>query len=128
MFNTDPDSTADDPCLPRLALINSTLMDSPSPEASPAKSVVEELDALRGEFRSALLAYAGRLEEEIDLVQESVGKLTSAKKIPAAKMRDLRDMLTLLRKFSIKPEKGRRKDLKKIDALVGDLTMLIEQW
>ena len=38
-------------------------MDSPSPEASPAKSVIEELDALRSEFRSALLAYAGRLEE-----------------------------------------------------------------
>jgi len=54
--------------------------------------------------------------------------LTGAKKVPPAKMRDLRDMLTLLRKFSIKPEKGRRKDLKKIDALVGDLTMLIEQW
>jgi hypothetical protein len=103
-------------------------MDSPSPEASPAKSVIEELDALRNEFRSALLAYAGRIEEEIALVQTSVGKLTGPKKIPAAKLRDLRDMLTLLRKFSIKPEKGRRKDLKKIDALVGDLSMLIEQW
>jgi len=103
-------------------------MDPSPPEASPAKSVVEELDTLRAEFRSALLAYAGRIEEEISLVQQAADKLTGSKKIPAAKMRDLRDMLTLLRKFSIKPEKGRRKDLKKIDALVGDLSMLIEQW
>jgi len=103
-------------------------MDIPLTESSPAKSVIEDLDALRTEFRSALLAYAGRIEEEIGLVQETVSKLSSRKKIAPAKMRDLRDMLTLLRKFSIKPEKGRRKDLKKIDALVGDLTMLIEQW
>jgi hypothetical protein len=104
------------------------VMESPSPEASPAKSVVEELDVLRSEFRSALLAYAGRIEEEIGLVRKTVAAEGAGKKVSAAKLRDLRDMLTLLRKFSIKPEKGRRKDFKKIDALVGDLAMLIENW
>lgn len=103
-------------------------MDEDAPESSPAKSVVEELDALRDEFRSTLSAYASRLEEELGLVRAAVNDTAGRKKIPAAKLRDLRDMLTLLRKFSIKPEKGRRKDLKKIDSLVGDLTMLIEHW
>lgn len=103
-------------------------MEPTSPEASPAKSVIEELDSLRNEFRSALLAYASRIEEEIGSVQKSVAAQGAKKKIATAKLRDLRDMLTLLRKFSIKPEKGRRKDFKKIDALVGDLTMLIEHW
>jgi ADP-heptose:LPS heptosyltransferase len=103
-------------------------MEPNPPDASPVKSVIEELDGLRSEFRSALMAYASRIEEEIGLVQKSVGGLANRKKIPPARLHDLRDMLTLLRKFSIKPEKGRRKDLKKIDALVGDLTMLIEPW
>ncbi len=103
-------------------------MEAEAPEASPAKSVSEELDALRAEFRSALSAYASRIEEEIGAIQAAANTIAAKKKIPAAQLRDLRDMLTVLRKFSIKPEKGRRKDLKKIDALVGDLTMLIEHW
>lgn len=97
-------------------------------ETSPAKSVVDELDGLRDAFRSALQAYASRLEEELGLVKKAVVDQSAKKRVPPARLRDLRDMLTLLRKFSIKPEKGRRKDLKKIDALVGDLSMLIEHW
>ena len=34
------------------------------------------------------------------------------------KIRDLRDMLTLLRHRQLKPDKGRRKDLKKIESVV----------
>ena len=41
---------------------------------------------------------------------------------------DLRDMLTLLRTLEIKPEAGRRKDLKKIESLVEDLRVLSERW
>jgi t-SNARE complex subunit (syntaxin) len=37
-------------------------------------------------------------------------------------------MLTLLRNRQLKPDKGRRKDLKKIESVVNDLTMLIENW
>lgn len=103
-------------------------MDSTGPDASPFKAVSEELDGLRAEFRSALETYAARIEEEIATVHQAITAQSAKKKIPSARLRDLRDMLTLLRKFSIKPEKGRRKDLKKIDALVGDLTMLIEHW
>ncbi len=103
-------------------------MDAEAPESSPTKSVSGELDRLRAEFRAALESYATRIEEEISGVQQRVEALESKKKIPPAKLRDIRDMLTLLRKFSIKPEKGRRKDLKKIDSLVGDLSMLVEHW
>ena len=41
---------------------------------------------------------------------------------------DLRDMLTLLRTLEVKPEAGRRKDLKKIESLVEDLRLLSERW
>jgi len=103
-------------------------MKEPTPDASPMKSVVEELESLRSDFKSALESYSTRIETEISAIRSAVEKEGSAETPSSAKMRDLRDMLTLLRKFQIKPEKGRRKDLKKLDALVGDLTLLIETW
>lgn len=92
------------------------------------KSVVEELETLRSDFRASLEAYATRIESEITAIRTAVEKDGKKAKVASARMRDLRDMLTLLRKFQIKPEKGRRKDLKKLDSLVGDLTLLIESW
>ena len=41
------------------------------------------------------------------------------------RIRDLGDMVTLVRKIEVKPIKGRRKDLKKIDATIGDLRELV---
>ena len=47
---------------------------------------------------------------------------------PNSEIHDLRDMLTLLRTLEVKPEAGRRKDLKKIESLVEDLRLLSERW
>ena len=103
-------------------------MDPQTLEASPAKSVTEALGALQDEFRVALQAYAARIDEDISRVQHAVLTEAAKKKLAPAKLRDLRDMLTLLRKTPIKAGKGRRKELKKIDDLIADLTMLIEHW
>lgn len=103
-------------------------MDSNALEASPAKSVIEALNALHDEFRAALQIYAARIDEDISQLQKVLLAQAAKKKLPPAKLHDMRDMLTLLRKSPIKAEKGRRKELKKIDALVMDLTMLIEHW
>jgi hypothetical protein len=97
-------------------------------DTSPAHSVIEALTALQDEFHSALQIYSARLEQDITRVREAVSTEASKKKFAEAKLRDLRDMLTLLRKSPAKAGKGRRKDLKKFDALVEDLTMLIEHW
>lgn len=37
-------------------------------------------------------------------------------------------MLALCRSLDLRPEKGRRKDLKKIEALIEELRLLTEQW
>jgi hypothetical protein len=103
-------------------------MKEPTSDASPMKSVVEELETLRSDFRASLNCYATRIESEITTIRAAVEKDGKKVKVSSARIRDLRDMLTLLRKFQIKPEKGRRKDLKKLDSLVGDLTLLIESW
>ncbi len=95
-------------------------------EASPSKAVVSELQDLRAELRESASSYAARLDAEIERVSRAVE--TSGGKLAAVKIRDLRDMLTLLRHRQLKPDKGRRKDLKKIESVVNDLAMLIENW
>ena len=95
-------------------------------EASPSKAVVSELQDLRAELRESASSYAARLDVEIERVSKAVE--TAGAKSSGAKIRDLRDMLTLLRHRQLKPDKGRRKDLKKIESVVNDLAMLIENW
>jgi hypothetical protein len=101
-------------------------MKSDGSEASPSKAVVSELQDLRAELREAASSYAAKLDAEIERVRvavEAVGGNTSG-----AKVRDLRDMLTLLRHRQIKADKGRRKELKRIESVISDLAMLIENW
>ncbi len=45
-----------------------------------------------------------------------------------SRVRDLRDMLTLLRTMQIKPQEGRRKDLKKVETIISDLELLTAGW
>ena len=122
-------------------------------EASPYKSVAQELETLRGMFRLACRQYTERVEMEIIRVREQViaaGTLaadrenalptrTTAKRRgtaigkaktadPLAQVRDLRDMLTLLRTMQIRPQEGRRKDLKKIETVISELKLLTAGW
>jgi hypothetical protein len=103
-----------------------TIMKNDGSEASPSKAVASELQDLRAELRESASSYAARLDAEIERVRQAVE--TAGGNSSGAKIRDLRDMLTLLRNRQLKPDKGRRKDLKKIESVVNDLTMLIENW
>ncbi len=78
-------------------------------------------------MRSSGRAYLGRLEREIDEVAAWANEQAQERDLPKARIRDLGDMITLVRKLELKPLKGRRRDLKKIDATVGDLRELIGQ-
>ncbi len=121
----------------------------PPVEASPFKSAADELDALRKTFRVACRHYAERVDMEIIRLRERVAAAGEAHrdndKVKAAagprgrspgtggrdanfQIHDLRDMLTVLRTLEIKPGAGRRRDLKKIEAAVEDLPMLVERW
>ena len=121
-------------------------------EASPHKSVAQELETLRAAFRLACRQYSERVEMEIIRVREKVvsagvtaaeqEKVDLARPVSAnrparagtaaqtkaagtlAQVHDLRDMLTLLRTLQVKPQEGRRKDLKKIETVINDLALL----
>lgn len=103
-------------------------MKSDVAEGLPISALTAELDNLQQVFRGALDNYVLRVEAEIAALREAVEAQATAKKLSGSRMRDMRDMLTVLRSASIKPGKGRRKDLKKIDSILGDLAMLTENW
>jgi hypothetical protein len=97
-------------------------------EVSPMKSVAEELDLLRRSFRESVNTYATRIETQLSQVRERVIGQAKNSKIPPSRIRDLRDIITLCRTLDLKPDKGRRKDLKKIESAVEEIQAMLQNW
>ncbi len=86
--------------------------------------MVLDLVSLRRVLRQTGRAYLRRLENELDEVTTWAREQAHTPDLPKTRQRDLGDMITLVRKIEVKPRKGRRRDLKKIDATVADLREL----
>lgn len=95
-------------------------------DASPAKSLVDDLGQLRRILRKTARAYTQRLDQDIVSVMDWARSAFINRKIVRSRIRDLGDMLTLVRKVEAKPQKGRRKDLKKIDSVVNELRFFVD--
>jgi hypothetical protein len=92
-------------------------------ESTPVTMLAEELAILRRDLRATTRAYAARLE--IDLAESLAA--VSSKRVEALsreQLHDIRDLTIMVRKRKLKPEKGRRKDLRKIDSLIHDLHLI----
>jgi hypothetical protein len=94
----------------------------------PIKPVLEELAFLRRTFREVMNHYASSIEAEIAQLSEVVTAEAESRKSPRERVHELRDMLMLLRGLDVKPGKGRRRDLKRIETLLDDLRTIIERW
>ncbi|MBV9673320.1 MAG: hypothetical protein JO076_10925 [Verrucomicrobia bacterium] len=95
-------------------------------DISPLKSVAEEVDLLRKSLRECVEAYVGRLDTDLLQIREVI--LAQSKKPGTHRLHDMRDMITLCRTVDLKPEKGRRKDLKKIESLIEDMQSMLKTW
>jgi hypothetical protein len=95
-------------------------------DASPAKSLADDLGHLRRVLRKTARAYTRRLDQDIVSVMEWAHSAFNSRKVARSRIRDLGDMLALVRRIEAKPDKGRRKDLKKIDSVVNELRFFIE--
>ena len=124
---------------------------SASSEASPYKSLADELEILRKTFRSLAHRYTVRVEAEINVLRETVlkaapddglpahgtegsaGKRPSPKRTVGAErqaeqIRDLRDMLTLLRTFEVSSGVAKRRDFKSLENILEELRVLTRRW
>jgi hypothetical protein len=83
--------------------------------------LTEELALLRRDLRRTVRAYTARLEFDLAESAAAVALPKRAESLSRERLHDIRDLTIMMRKRKLKPEKGRRKDLRKIDSLIRDL-------
>jgi hypothetical protein len=98
---------------------------SKSVNTSPVKVLESELEKLRADLRATVRAYAARLEINLAESRAALGSFKPAEELSRERLNELRDLMIHVRKRKLKPEKGRRKDLRKIDSLIEDLQLLV---
>jgi hypothetical protein len=72
--------------------------------------------------------YLARLHREIAELIRVLEKKQAEPGFSRRELKDLHDILKRIALLQINPERGRRKDLKKIDALIGELQATVERW
>jgi hypothetical protein len=90
-------------------------------ETSPTRHLEAEIESLRRDLRITLRAYAAGLEVHLAEAAAAIAATPQPQDLPRGRQHEIRDLTMLVRKRKLKPEKGRRKDLRKIDALIGEL-------
>ena len=88
----------------------------------------QQLLLINGLLDEVARNYLARLHREITELVQIIEKKQAGPGFTARELKDLRDMLKQVAHIQINPERGRRKDLKKIDALIGELQLIIERW
>ena len=83
--------------------------------------LTDELDAVRRDLRRTIRAYAARLELDLAESVAAVARYKQVEDLSRERLHDIRDLTIMMRKRKLKPEKGRRKDVRKLDSLIRDL-------
>lgn len=88
-------------------------------------SVQMELKRLRCLLEEITSAYLIKRQAQIESLISAIAENESAKE---EQLKNIRSIQKDLRTLKVKPEKGRYKDLKRVDALIVDLQRIIERW
>lgn len=94
----------------------------------PSGPLLQEFATLRAMFRKLLASYTREIETEIAQFITLVKAEGEAAEPNRERAHDFRDMLVLLRSLDIKPDKGRRRDLKRVEALLAELREIVKRW
>lgn len=84
-----------------------------------------ELQALRRELRGTLRAYSARLEVALAETTVFVAESLPADELSREQIHKIRDLTLIVRDRRLKPEKGRRKDLRKIEAIIEEMEAVV---
>lgn len=88
----------------------------------------QQLLLINGLLDEVARNYLARLRREITELIRVIEKKQVTPGFSRKDLKDLRKILKQIATLQINPERGRRKDLKKIDALIGELQSTIEKW
>ncbi|PYM01515.1 MAG: hypothetical protein DMF13_07680 [Verrucomicrobia bacterium] len=95
------------------------------PETSPVRHLQLELRELRRELRTTARVYAQRLEHDLAVTRDALERYAPAV-LTREQLHRVRDIAMVVRNRRFRPEKGRRKDLRKIENLISDLRPLVD--
>lgn len=90
-------------------------------EVSPLTKLQAELATLRRKLRATIRAYAARLEIDLAESRAALTALKPAQALSRQRLYEIRELIAMLRGCKVKPEKGRRKDLRKLDSLIHEV-------
>jgi hypothetical protein len=96
-------------------------------ESSPLTMLESELRALHRDLRTIAKAYVARLENDLFVCVAALRSYGPIEQVPREMLQQIRDLTIVVRNRKLKPEKGRRKDLRKVDSLIVDLVSTIGQ-
>jgi hypothetical protein len=83
--------------------------------------ILSQLAALRRELRETLHAYEARLEISLAETIDYVAGLKTAKRLRRERIDHIDKLIVLLRSRKLKPEKGRRKDLRRVEEMITQI-------
>ena len=98
-----------------------------SRESTPVTMLEFELHALHRDLRKIAKAYVARLENDLLVCLVALRSYGPIEHVSREMLHQIRDLTIIVRNRKLKPEKGRRKDLRKIESLIGDLVSTIGQ-
>ena len=91
-----------------------------SRESSPLTVIESELHALHRDLRTTAKAYVARLENDLLVCIAALRSYGPIEAVSREMLHEIRDLTIVVRNRKLKPQKGRRKDLRKIDSLIVD--------
>jgi hypothetical protein len=104
----------------------------PAPQSQAPKALGavarQQLLLVNGLLDEVARNYLARLHREIAELVRALERKQEEPGFSRGEFKDLHAMLKRMAHLQINPEKGRRKDLKKIDALIGELQDKVERW
>jgi hypothetical protein len=89
-------------------------------EVTPVTVLEKELEALRRDLRATIHAYVARLEIDLAESRQAVSSVKNGD-LSRERLHDIRELMILVRNRKVKPQHGRRKDLRRIDSLIRDV-------
>ena len=106
---------------------NKEKRDSPkSMNTSPLTILERELKSLRRDLRVTARTYLSRLDRHLASTMREVADCGPVEDLSRERLHQIRDLVIILRNRKMRPEKGRRKDLRKIDMIISDLSPLAQ--
>lgn len=107
-------------------------------QITPAAQLIIELRHLRITFREAIAVYSARIEGQLSQVIQELQDRQKAEANPAAgrtrksRLRprvaqDMDAVLSLVRNLKLKPQKGRRKDLRRVEEAAAEILARINK-